>query len=755
MAGIAAAVVSLRFGDSGPNPLAPFPLPQPMVGSIDVSPDDFAGADACAECHQRQYRMWQSSTHGRAGGQANTSTVIAPFNGRPIRFADAVVIPSVRDGEYQFTVRQNGREEIVFTVDGVIGGGHMVGGGTQGFVSEYPDGTVRFLPFDWIREEQLWFCNTISRAERGWTRITSDMRLADCGDWPPIRILGTHGGFSNCQECHGSQILTEYDNGAKRYQTHFTDYAVNCESCHGPGVEHIKRANDGDLGSVLDIGIKTFATVSADTSLAICFQCHAVKTVLSEGYLPGEVFEQHYAPKLEVMGESPLFPDGRVRTFAYQQNHEYSDCYLSGAMSCVDCHDPHSNDYRDIYGRLLEGRFSNGQCLDCHASKAEDLTAHTNHRLDSPGSQCVSCHMPYLQHPELGDDLRFARSDHTIPIPRPAFDDKLGVQNACTSCHVDRSVAMLEEQVREWYGEIKPHKDIIRGLLSVEAVTDRVQALGELLPVNANHSLAILDALGVFIERHLGPDMLTLESEVVERLKALAVYDNVDVRAVALAGLHLSRGAQADVRDFLVDQLTSLTPVADGLVRSRWAITLGYVGDVYRARGELGLAILAYRKAVEVKPDDATVLAQLADTYARLDQFDTAVEFFTRAIDADPNRPLTWVNLGVALEGRDQMADAAVAYRRALDVNPNHTFALFNLGNYHLRRQELPEAIEFYERAVASDPSLAQGHYLLAQALAQISRLEDALAAVARALEFDPSNANAQALEARLINTQR
>ena len=31
---------------------------------------------------------------------------------------------------------------------GVVGGGHMVGGGTQGFLWQHEDGSLRLLPFE-------------------------------------------------------------------------------------------------------------------------------------------------------------------------------------------------------------------------------------------------------------------------------------------------------------------------------------------------------------------------------------------------------------------------------------------------------------------------------------------------------------------------------------------------------------------------------------------------------------------------------
>ena len=202
LGGTAVAVRTLRERGAAAPPSAPrlaaFPKP-PAPPAASVEPDDFVGAETCGGCHAKQYRAWSASTHGRAGGAPGPDVVIAPFDGRPIRFANATVIPRIRGGIYEFVVREDGFAEEVFRVDGVIGGGHMRGGGTQGFVTRRRDGTVRFLPWDWSRTESKWFCNTGSRLNRGWLPITRTMKLADCGDWPPVRPLGTVARFANCQ----------------------------------------------------------------------------------------------------------------------------------------------------------------------------------------------------------------------------------------------------------------------------------------------------------------------------------------------------------------------------------------------------------------------------------------------------------------------------------------------------------------------------------------------------------------------------
>lgn len=716
------------------------PRPSAVVDEVVVTPDDFAGADACRECHGAQYALWTRSTHGRAGGPPRRDVVIAPFDGRPIRFRDAVVTPSVSPrGEYLFSVVQPGRSNVVFRVAGVIGGGHMIGGGTQGFVTEAPDGTLRFLPFDFIRREGVWFCNTAERADRGWVPITPDLPIGACADWAPVRVLGTEARFSNCQECHGSQIRIRFDRTAKRYETSYTTLQINCESCHGPAKRHVELMRRGSASTSTDIGLTSLSTLTKDQSLEVCFRCHAVKDVLRPEYLPGERLEAHFSLGLPALGDRPLFPDGRVRGFAYQENHRYSDCYLSGSMTCVDCHDPHGPGYRDPWGAPLQGRFDDGQCTSCHASKAVEVERHTKHPTGSSGSACVACHMPFLQHPDIGSALRFARSDHTIGIPRPAFDSALGITGACAQCHRDRSVAALEAAAREWWGQFKPHPPLVAALLDTLPVGSPTDGMLRLLRPDLPPSATQERALAELLERHLEPDMPLLDRSVVERLRRLGESPGLDVRALALAALHLAQGERRGVRRFLARQLGSLG-AQEQMVRDRWRVALGYIGDRDREAGEARRALIAYAKALEIVPEHPAILLAMGLAHAGAGDQQRAVEHYRRSLQADPAQPLAHVNLGVALEAISDGAGATAAYQAALDVNPAEPLALFNLGNASLRRGDFDGAIAYYRRAIEADRAMAPAHANLARALGAVRRPAEALAEARWALELAPGD---------------
>lgn len=296
-----------------------------------VRVQDFAGSDACRECHADQYERWAGSTHGRAGGPPSPETVLAPFDGTPIVFQDGSVVPEAGPEGYRFVVRQNGRPKRTFSVDGVVGGGHMVGGGTQGFLTRAADGTVRFLPFDWSRQLGAWFCNTGGRLDQGWLPVAPSMALADCGDWPPVRVMGTLPRFANCQGCHGSQVQAAPTPG-EGVATRWTSLAINCESCHGPARRHAAIMEAASAGTPIgdasaggspgtpiadpaSIGLPSRVLDGLGSSLETCFQCHALKDATQNGgYLPGRRLADYYALKLPVLGDDPYLPDGRVRT---------------------------------------------------------------------------------------------------------------------------------------------------------------------------------------------------------------------------------------------------------------------------------------------------------------------------------------------------------------------------------------------------------------------------------------------------------
>ena len=471
-----------------------------------------------------------------------------------------------------------------------------------------------------------------------------------------------------------SQIAVSYDKQDRKYDTHFQTLQINCESCHGPGKRHLEIVSRSGFDRLTDIGMEPLATLSKDQSLKVCFQCHATKDAIrEEPYLPGAPLEDYFSLKLPVFDETYTV-DGRIRNFGYQSTHLFSDCYLNGSMSCVDCHDPHSQQYRDVFGKPLVGRFDNGQCTSCHASKGLAAEGHSHHKTDSAGNLCTSCHMPYLQEHGIGERLRYARSDHSIPIPRPAFDQQMGIENACQKCHRDKDLSWQEARVKEWYGEIKPHNRAVANFLKAAETQDPLAAAKLLLDPAAKHPMAQMTGLVTYMKRFLHPNMQAAEAELLARLTAFSQGSDPDLRAMALTALHLNFGQDPNVRSFVEDQLSRLRG-GDDPVRNRWAVAADYFGNGYAAKEEMGNALVCFKKSLEVKSDNVVTISHLAMAYLRVGDSQNAMVWLKHGLKLKPEKAVLHFQLAQSYAQLQQIPEAIKELEEGLKYAPEDQMA--------------------------------------------------------------------------------
>ena len=422
-------------------------------------------------------------------------------------------------------------------------------------------------------------------------------------------------------------------------------------------------------------------------------------------------------------------------------------------MTCTSCHDPHSQHYRTVAGDPLPSRADDRQCTSCHASKAVDIAAHTKHRAGSPGSQCVACHMAYEQQHELGNAIRYARSDHSIAIPRPSLDSALGITSACRHCHASTSEALHGTQVAQWWGALKPLETAVDGVFAARLVTDIETATPLLLQPESRNATGQVAGLAQWLERFARPNMASVPATLESRLRALSSSADPDVRALALATLHYVRGTDGSTRRFLQRELDGTRGSSDA-VRRRWSMVLGGVGDAAREANDALAATTAYRKALAVTPEDPALLINLGLALADGGDLSAAVQVYQQSLRADPRQPIAQLNLGIALERAGNNAGAVEAWRRAIALDPM-ALGYLNLGTSLLREGKSAAAIPLFEQALAREPGLAVGHFQLALALLKEGQLVRSAASVRRSLALDTSNGEAARLEAALREALR
>ena len=104
------------------------------------------------------------------------------------------------------------------------------------------------------------------------------------------------------------------------------------------------------------------------------------------------------------------------------------------------------------------------------------------------------------------------------------------------------------------------------------------------------------------------------------------------------------------------------------------------VGLVRAARGELGAAEAAYRRAVDLEPGLTDARVRLAELYAGTGRYDLALQQADSALRFEPTNARAMMTLGVAYQQRGDTARARQAYETVLSRYPGFVNAANNLA---------------------------------------------------------------------------
>jgi len=159
----------------------------------------------------------------------------------------------------------------------------------------------------------------------------------------------------------------------------------------------------------------------------------------------------------------------------------------------------------------------------------------------------------------------------------------------------------------------------------------------------------------------------------------------------------------------------------------------GNLGIQLQEAGRLEEALVASRRAVELRPDWPEAHNNLGNVYLKLGRLDEAALAYREAIRRRPAYPQALSNLGLALATVGRLEDAVTLYSHAIAADPAWPDAYHNLANTLTDLGRTGEALAAYRQAVALKPDFAE-------ALAALVHLQrhacdwDELAADERAL---------------------
>ena len=458
---------------------------------------EYVGSTVCLGCHPKQ-KDWEDTAHAKTISAPTSETVIAPFGGDIITASDNKVKlkPFIDNNEYKVTLYDLTDESISVTYTIVRTHGGVALAGKQRYQVKIGNSHY-ILPIqynnrnvDESNPDAAWVSYNPDNWYNGNSLITTD------ADIPPNKNKSFE---QNCEGCHATGLnITRNADG--EFISDSKELGISCESCHGPGEQHVS-AGGGKAQYI--VNPKYLAT---DRGNEVCGQCHVrVKNKTGES---GADFETEYPCIINGEDITPFIPgkilanyieetgsDGKP-TAGYwndndtslgentsEKNHskkhhqQYQDLtksanYNYAGNKCYTCHEPHGAGVSGT-AQLLRESDNNKICINCHGNLAKTMkkdgelqNKHAKHLYNSSdvgGSLCTGCHMPKTAKSAVDNDI----SSHVFDIIKPYTSKAMAdantaagttnspttvITNSCYGCHSE-DTDYSEERWNTWEKE--------------------------------------------------------------------------------------------------------------------------------------------------------------------------------------------------------------------------------------------------------------------------------------------------------------
>lgn len=246
-------------------------------------------------------------------------------------------------------------------------------------------------------------------------------------------------GSDTCKTCHEDLYKKNFEE-TPHFKTTLAG-GHGCESCHGPGSEHVEGG--GDVSKIV-----SFKTLSKQDVNARCLSCHGdnqkQKHFASSMHASNSVdcldcHSPHKAKEEQhlLVQSEPQLCFGCHVTAKADFSKPYHHRVNEGLVECGDCHNVHGTTTLRQVRALPSG---DAVCFKCHADKQGPFVfEHVPVKTEG----CSSCHTPHgSTNPRL---LRVSQVNllclqcHTFPVQGPSgpSHNQSAKYQACTMCHIN------------------------------------------------------------------------------------------------------------------------------------------------------------------------------------------------------------------------------------------------------------------------------------------------------------------------------
>jgi predicted CXXCH cytochrome family protein len=433
----------------------------------------YVGSIVCNNCHSNLYTTWQNTVFPKIMKPAASAEFKNDAdNNSKNDFEDGLILDGSHsfDSDYKslndigfpavlgksnesYTIKIG---NIIYNVDFVFGSswkqifGTKIGNSIYVLPIQYNVSAPKYLLFNPDR----WF-----NMQNG--IVSSPIYFS--GDTPVSKGRQNDSWQNKCMGCHvtGLKSLSKNDQSEwlGEVGNEFSEYAITCEACHGPGSEHVASGySQTDKKIVNPRNLDT-----NDLRLSVCGRCH------SRGKSSSNIHDYPWddtnnKPCLAgnsvsdfIVNHKQTWFDGNSKA-NYQQYQDFKLSIMSNkprtGILCYDCHDPHGTNNEHLLKYTAK---DNTLCLKCHEAVSgfvddASVKAHTHHDVDPSKalSRCTRCHMSNIINSAEDYDIH----SHTLESICPEKTLKFYMPNSCMiSCHKNMtidSVNYVNDNLSNW-----------------------------------------------------------------------------------------------------------------------------------------------------------------------------------------------------------------------------------------------------------------------------------------------------------------
>jgi len=373
--------------------------PDPAAAVV-PDPDGYVGSASCSRCHLGIYKQFSRSGMGRSMSPVTPEwikTLPAPADLYDAKL-DRHFEVRARDGKlYQSEYQTDAEGKDIFRdrreLDWIIGAG---ANGLGALVQR--DNYLFQAPLSFYSKTGTW-------------GPSPGYEFGDYGFNRPI--------LAGCISCHSGRPRPVANTNGKFETPPFSQLAVGCENCHGPGAAHIHAMESGSSSNAGN-AIVNPARLSMDLANNICMSCHQTGNI--RVFQEGKTYQDFRpgTPLDRVLSILMVPPDKASPPQADHLEHFYSmtlsKCYRSsgGRMGCITCHNPHVEPSKEE-----APAYFNAKCMTCHTQQSCTLPVAARQRT-TPANNCIGCHMPkrdvqVISHSSITNHRILARPDEDFP----------------------------------------------------------------------------------------------------------------------------------------------------------------------------------------------------------------------------------------------------------------------------------------------------------------------------------------------------